>query len=150
MRIGVPPAGTVGGTSLPGAAELGAAALGADEGFGMGFALGGFADEDDAPVASSISTSMTSDELFLALASAELDMSTLMTVSPLRSFLRLSGAAFALGAAPRSTAVFLFKAGSSSATGRWMPSLSFLYGHGSAGGGGGGRSSSSSPSSSRR
>ena len=69
------------GASLPGAAELGAAALGTDEGFGMGFALGGLADDDDAPAVSSISTSITSDELFLALASAELDMSTLTTVS---------------------------------------------------------------------
>ena len=80
-RIGVPPAGTKLGASLPGAAELGAAALGTDEGFGMGFALGGLADDDDAPAVSSISTSITSDELFLALASAELDMSTLTTVS---------------------------------------------------------------------
>lgn len=91
MRSGVPPAGTVWGTTLPGAAELEAAAFGADEDFGMGFALGGVV--EDATVASSMSTSITSVELFLAPASAELDISTLKVVSPLRSFLRLSSAA---------------------------------------------------------
>lgn len=41
IQIGVPLAGTVWGTTLPGAADLDAAAFGAVDGFGIGFALNG-------------------------------------------------------------------------------------------------------------